>query len=375
MRLFPKLAGKIVNEVQKVIKEEIIVVDIDGFIIASTEQKRIGSPHEGAQIVLRTKKKLYIDETMTARLKGVKMGINMPITFEGRVAGVIGLTGDPKEVEPYAELIRRMTELIISEASFAEQLEWRTRGLESYFYEWVNLTKVDQDFIDRGLMLGIPLYQKHLCGLIQLHSENHEPLKFIHREMFEWFQRYFTSENDYLVHWGQGLFFILKNMEGSFSEDFFRTQLEKLKRFGEQKYGIHLAVGVGKTVGTSHIHQSYREAKKALRVAEKSRAIIFYRELSIEIILEEVPMETRNEFLNRTIEKLGIYPELIKTLQTYFSNNQSAKSTADEMHIHINTLHYRLKQIKELTGIDPKESEGGVIFYLALHFLPGNNLI
>ncbi|TMN21722.1 hypothetical protein FFL34_06035 [Lentibacillus cibarius] len=36
------------------------------------------------------------------------------------------------------------------------------------------------------------------------------------------------------------------------------------------------------------------------------------------------------------------------------------------MHIHINTLYYRLKQIKEMTGINPKEAEGTTLFYIGL---------
>jgi sugar diacid utilization regulator len=46
--LLPELALKIVKEVKKLIDEEIIVVNKDGIIIASTDQKRVGEFHEGA---------------------------------------------------------------------------------------------------------------------------------------------------------------------------------------------------------------------------------------------------------------------------------------------------------------------------------------
>jgi carbohydrate diacid regulator len=44
--LQPELAEKIVKEVQKLMAEEIIVVNTDGIIMASTNQDRIGTFHE-----------------------------------------------------------------------------------------------------------------------------------------------------------------------------------------------------------------------------------------------------------------------------------------------------------------------------------------
>jgi carbohydrate diacid regulator len=375
MKLLPKLAAKIVSEVQQVINEDIIVVDTNSIIVASTEEGRVGTFHEGAQRVLRSKHKLYIHQTMARELKGVREGINMPIMFEERVIGVIGVTGDPKEVEPYAELTRRMTELIIREAHYAEQIEWKTRGLDAYFYEWVNLTSVDQEFMDRGVMLGIPIHNTYVCCLIQLGVSalhDHES-QWMQREVFELFQRFFQTENDFIIRWGQGRFLLLKSANPDFSRSRFHYQLEQFQQSFQNRYKSTLSVGVGKTPGTHVIHRSYREAKKALKVAGKQGSIVFYEDLVIDIILEEVPVETQEEFLDRTIHTLIEQKELIETLQSYLRNNQSIKGTAAEMHLHINTLHYRLKQIKELTGIDPKETEGIVLFHLAMLFLKSSD--
>lgn len=39
------------------------------------------------------------------------------------------------------------------------------------------------------------------------------------------------------------------------------------------------------------------------------------------------------------------------------------------MHVHINTLHYRLKRIQDLTTLDPKRMQDAMLFYLALLLL------
>ncbi|MBM7587154.1 carbohydrate diacid regulator [Bacillus pakistanensis] len=369
MLLFPKLAGKIVNEVQMVIKEDIIVVDTKGLIIASTQQNRVGTLHKGAQLVLHTKKKLYIDEFLEKQLEGVRMGINLPILIDGRIIGVIGITGNPVEVEHYADLIRRLTELIIQETVHAEQVESKTRGLESYFYEWVNVKSVDQQFIDRGLMLGIQMQEPHLCCFIQLKNmkQKNEDGQFIEREIFEWFQNYFQMDD--VVRFGPGRFLLLKSVDRHYSDGYFRSQLGEVKKYVEMKYHTSLSIGVGKTVGTYLIAQSYKEAQKAMKVAGKSESIVFYEELLLDIMIEEVPIELRKEYLEKTIGKVKNNQELMDTLKIYLANNQSVKGTAAEMHIHINTLHYRLKQMKELTEIDPKKTEGIALFYLALKLM------
>jgi carbohydrate diacid regulator len=52
--LLPELAEKIVKEVRKLIGEDIIVVNIDGYVIASTDLARVGTFHEGALVTLFT---------------------------------------------------------------------------------------------------------------------------------------------------------------------------------------------------------------------------------------------------------------------------------------------------------------------------------
>jgi carbohydrate diacid regulator len=375
MHLSPKLASKIISEVQEVVKEDIILVDINGIIISSTDKSRIGSFHEGATIVIKSKQKLYIDQAKAKVLKGVKAGINMPIMFNKQVIGVIGITGEPKQVEPYAELIRRMTELIIQEAYYTERNEWEIRGIESYLYEWINATSVDKDFLERGVMLGIPVYKAHICTLMELEIQtlNNDDIHRIQKEIIQLFYTIFGKEKHFIVRWGQERFLILKKMDDSYKQNYFHSQLKNFKNRFESRYESSLAIGVGKTVCKHVINKSFKEAQKALKVAQKNNDIVFYDDLILEIILEDIPAEIQKDFLKRTIDLMKEDKILIETLQHYINNNQSIKRTAEEMNIHINTLHYRLNKIEELTGINPKTTEGIVIFYIALMLLNSLN--
>lgn len=50
-----------------------------------------------------------------SQYKGSINGINLPIEFNNEIIGVIGITGDPKEVEQYGLITKKMTEILIKE--------------------------------------------------------------------------------------------------------------------------------------------------------------------------------------------------------------------------------------------------------------------
>lgn len=82
-----ELAEKIVNEVRKLIDEDVIVAGTDGIIIASTDKIRLNSFHEGAFLVSNNKQRLIITKEDEIKLIGVKAGVNFPIMFQTDVIG------------------------------------------------------------------------------------------------------------------------------------------------------------------------------------------------------------------------------------------------------------------------------------------------
>src|SRR4051812_1646736 len=99
---------------KKIINQELNFMDTNGLVIASTDPNRINSYHEGAKKVISTKEDLIIEDT--GQFKGTKKGINLPIYFENKLIGVIGITGEKDEVVKYGQIIKKMTEILIKEA-------------------------------------------------------------------------------------------------------------------------------------------------------------------------------------------------------------------------------------------------------------------
>ncbi|WP_280391453.1 PucR family transcriptional regulator, partial [Nocardia wallacei] len=69
-----------------------------------------------------------------------------------------------------------------------------------------------------------------------------------------------------------------------------------------------------------------------------------------------------NEYLRSLLNPLLPHDDLLELLRRRVSDNFTRRATARAMHVHANTVDYRLRRIKELTGIDPTEPVG--LWYL-----------
>ncbi|WP_107657379.1 PucR family transcriptional regulator [Nocardia suismassiliense] len=64
------------------------------------------------------------------------------------------------------------------------------------------------------------------------------------------------------------------------------------------------------------------------------------------------------ERLASLLDPLDEHPELLETLRSHISNNLNRTRTARLLHIHINTVDYRLRRIGRIIGIDPLTTSG-----------------
>lgn len=64
------------------------------------------------------------------------------------------------------------------------------------------------------------------------------------------------------------------------------------------------------------------------------------------------------EHLVRVLDPLTHAPELVETLETHIAHELSRQRTARSLHVHANTVDYRLKRVAQLTGFDPTVPSG-----------------
>jgi len=58
------------------------------------------------------------------------------------------------------------------------------------------------------------------------------------------------------------------------------------------------------------------------------------------------------------LDPLDPFPDLLTTLEAYLAQDLDRRRTAASLHVHPNTLDYRLKRIAELSGLEPGTTSG-----------------
>ncbi|MEU2122494.1 PucR family transcriptional regulator [Nocardia niwae] len=89
---------------------------------------------------------------------------------------------------------------------------------------------------------------------------------------------------------------------------------------------------------------------------ESLPGLYHFDELALEYQLTR-PGPAREQ-LGSLLDPLEEYPELLETLQIHIAHNLNRRRTARLLHVHTNTVDYRLKRIGQLTGLDPTQANG-----------------
>ncbi|MZE69408.1 helix-turn-helix domain-containing protein, partial [Streptomyces sp. SID5789] len=117
------------------------------------------------------------------------------------------------------------------------------------------------------------------------------------------------------------------------------------------------------------------EARHARRVAAARPGRVCaagHQELASHVLLLPfVPDDVRRAFTARLLDPLRDYDrrhraELIPTLEAFLDSDGSWTRCANRLHLHVNTLRYRVGRIEQLTGRDLSRLEDKLDFFLAL---------
>ncbi len=174
--------------------------------------------------------------------------------------------------------------------------------------------------------------------------------------------------SDLFIRWGNERILINHEVPKHEQRDRLLRQILLICSFAHTANSRYAAPGAGRAVSSSSLTDSYEQAEKALAVSLKRKTPIFEEDLKLDMCLTEISPGTRNEFPQRVFREALQRLELMNTIRTFFHHDLSLKQTAEDMHIHINTLRYRLSKAEQLTGLRFDRTEDIVTMYVALCF-------
>ena len=144
--------------------------------------------------------------------------------------------------------------------------------------------------------------------------------------------------------------------------------LEMLQSEGEED--VHVAYGTIVN-DIKEVSKSYKEAKLALDVGKiffGDKEVIAYSSLGIGRLIYRLPTSLCENFLHEIFgEEIpqALDEETTATVNKFLQNNLNIAETSRQLHMHRNTLIYRLEQIEKRTGLDLRQFEDAMTFKIA----------
>lgn len=144
--------------------------------------------------------------------------------------------------------------------------------------------------------------------------------------------------------------------------------------------GFPSIIGLGRCYeGSRQIKTSYYEAKDALVAAVRNQnKVLAFTELGLERLFSLFAdyNELKN-YCNDILGKLIEYDirhktDLVHTLKWFLTLNANQAKTSRHLHLHINSLNYRLQRIQEILAVDLEDSETRLLLLFALKVLKLN---
>lgn len=375
MLITQKNAQSIVDEMKASIHRDVNIMDESGIIVASTNPARRGQIHAGAvQIIRNQLPSLTIWENDPGT--GVQRGINLPITMGGELVGVIGVTGEPKEVSIFGEIIKRMTEIMMDSVRQQEQSDLIDRAKSLFVENWLFADHPDWSELEvRGRLLGLNINAPYTVALLELSDQESgglvkaedlsemrsgRILRMIHIHIQD-------DRNHFCAVIRSRMIVLLRGVSRAAAF----SKISGMCQDIESYYAIPISAGISAaSKDPMDIRRCYLEAQTASVVAAQSARgrVVFYDQVSLEFIVQSIPRAIKRDlhkllFSSCTSQERA---EFTQTVSLFFDQDGDIRRCAEKLFLHRNTFQYRMDRLRKKTGYDLRVPKDALLLYLAV---------
>lgn len=379
MKISKQIAQKIVREIANTVQQNVNLMDETGLVIASTNKKRIGTYHTGAKKIVEEKLDclpIYED----GEYRGAKMGINMPIYFKESIVGVLGISGEWKQIERYIPLIRKTTEIILMNRYLEEKENVMKKEQKQFLYNFLfeKRERLSEDFLQSAAGFGLDMSLERRCFCISFQKKDKSAVKDLSKILAEAekiIEILFENACEYIIYRDKNNLIVFVPNQ---TDTELLQLIQRLEREIHFKMSIvselELKVGIDdKQSSGLELRDAKKKAEKSLLIAmsEERKSVIFYKDIMMGILINEIPEGSKKEYLGKLFHNMSENEirNWIGLLKTFYACEGSIAKTAEQLYIHKNTLQYRLKKLASLTGYDPRNLSEAGIYQIAIWFL------
>lgn len=399
--LLRKNAQEIALSIASAINCDVLITDIQGIVAGTSAASRLGTLHEPALQAIASGQPVETGAEDARSVKGGATGVTAPIqSMNGQTVGAMAILGAPEKVRLFTVIVRQQIETLLRERELYAYSVNRESTLQNLIQdigsfvpgvssETLLLSRAQEYGYDRSwhyIPIAVDLYQFGRFALqvreqMRGQSENAETrILNVKKAVLASIRKIFSEPRDLSAMLGNNRFVILfaaakqENAHAVESEMIAAAQSRAQKILGELKaLELKAAIGIGSPAsGMYELAGSYQEAWKALFIGKKFKQqpgvynIMDYR---LEDVITTIDASVRNRFVQAVTGKFRRYPDweqMRESIRQWCESGFSLVEAARRLHVHRNTLIYRLDKLDKESGLNLKDFRTCLNLYLAL---------
>jgi len=358
----------IVNEVSRILKHDVFILDIFHNITYSNFEYHISEKRLHDYNQFMTKKLNYDNKLHKFSIENNSIFIN-PISVNKELLGWVGIISDQDTLEKFEKIsIDKSSTIIALEMLKNNEINNLEESLKGDFFE--NLLKnKTSSYMDKFCeKYNYNKNSTHQLIILKLTDENINPkiyikIKYLYEKINNFIKNHFNDSVSLLKN---NFIITIFNKTGTINRSFLELLIAELKEkieffssFLEIKIDYQLIIS--EEIETNEdfglIYNNSMNLFNLDSIKKSKHNVYFYEDFEIKKILLNNNHDDLEKFVYKILGNLIHYnhaskEDLFETLIIYITTDKKWKKTKDLLHIHGNTLTYRLKRLQEILKLD-----------------------
>ncbi|HCI20994.1 MAG TPA: hypothetical protein DE176_00420 [Clostridiales bacterium] len=371
MTLTAKIVQPFIATLEEALHYKVTITDTNGYIVGSSDPARLNQFHPSAYEILCERQPIESWDIATDSYvnvpEGVQLGYGERVIYDGECIGLIGLVGAPEEIKQSIKTAQLVLQLMLDRKKASDELKLISKDKKAFLLRLLQGQYGSPEWIkERADTYKIDLSRPRYVLTVQINLEKFDeksPLELsqIKETMHRAIRSIFFEQEDLLYEYDTGETVLLTAGKHSDASQR-RRQIEKAaaRLYAElrEQCKVSALIGVSEECGDyTGIPLALRQGRMAAEIGAKTEngeGLYFYSQMRLGRIVASFSPEIRpilqRDILSKLLENHA--DSLLETLFTYFEMNGNVSQTAEKLFIHRNTLQYRFRKIKEITGFD-----------------------
>lgn len=371
MTLTTKIVQPFIATLEEALHYKVTITDTNGYIVGSSDPARLNQFHPSAYEILCERQPIESWDIATDSYvnvpEGVQLGYGERVIYDGECIGLIGLVGAPEEIKQSIKTAQLVLQLMLDRKKASDELKLISKDKKAFLLRLLQGQYGSPEWIkERADTYKIDLSRPRYVLTVQINLEKFDeksPLELsqIKETMHRAIRSIFFEQEDLLYEYDTGETVLLtagKHLDASQRRRRIEKAAARLYAELREQCKVSALIGVSEECGDyTGIPLALRQGRMAAEIGAKTEngeGLYFYSQMRLGRIVASFSPEIRpilqRDILSKLLENHA--DSLLETLFTYFEMNGNVSQTAEKLFIHRNTLQYRFRKIKEITGFD-----------------------